>query len=152
MFVDLVARVKRSSLMFDGMSDDAVAALILDAIEEISAKGVPIHISNAARWQDLNIIAPADSPTIRTIITLQTKVLALNGNPLVSLDITGLKQVFNVAQASAEENKLDRMLSDYAMDQAPWLFSMTEYDVLGDPGIKIRTLRSLIFPSYPKLN
>jgi hypothetical protein len=152
MMIELVGRVKRSSMMFDGMSDEAVAALILDAIEEIAGKGVPITLTSAPTWQDIDIINPAPNATMRSIIVLQTKVLALNGNPLVVLDITGLRQVFNVAQAAAEENRLDRMITDYAMEQFPGLYTMTEYDVLGDPGIKIRTLKSLIFPSYPKLN
>lgn len=149
---DMVAKVRRTTatLSPEIYSDQDVAWIVFDALELLSVKGFEFIFNAGTTWDTAGLVAPATTPGFNAIIALQTKILVNGANPLTSLSITGLSQTFDKKQIQADDAALDWLIIDYLTDLNPYQFVQNEYDVLANPGVQIRTLRSLLFPNYQK--
>lgn len=149
---DLIAKARRSTMTLDpqSYSDEDVAYILFDALEMLSVKGFEFIFNNGTTWDTIGLVSPMPTPELNAIITLQAKILVNNANPLSSLHITGLAQVFDKKQILQDESRLESLVVDYLTALNPYQFVQNEYDVLANPGIQIRTMRSLLFPNYQK--
>lgn len=131
-------------------ADQDVAWLVFDALESLSTQGFEFIFNNGTTWDTVGLVSPMTTPGLNAIIALQTKILVTGSNPLASLSITGMSEHFDKTQIERDEANLAWMIIDYLTDQNPYQFVQNEYDVLANPGLQIRTLRSLLFPNYQK--
>jgi hypothetical protein len=146
----LVGDVRATSDVFSPQTpDDSVVQVILSALRHLSLKGLNLRVvgTDPTTWA---IATPDISDLmhpVRAIIALQAKILALKSIPLKRLKITGLDQEFNTEQAKEDEAALDEMLTSYVLNEEGHPLTMTEYDVLGNPGILFRTIDPVLFPT-----
>jgi hypothetical protein len=149
---DLVAKSRRqtATLSPEIYSDQDVAWLVFDALELLSVKGFEFVFNAGMTWDTAGLVSPPPTPGLNAIIALQVKILANGANPLNSLSITGISQTFDKKQIQADDAALEWLIIDYLTDLNPYQFVQNEYDVLANPGVQIRTLRSLLFPNYQK--
>lgn len=147
---DLVDKARRQTLTFDGYSDVDVAYVVFDALEMLSAKGFDFIFNEGTTWDTIGLISPAPTSQLNAIIALQAKILVNNANPLTSSQISGLSLSFDKKQISADKAELEWLIVDYLTALNPYQFVQNEYDVLANPGVQVRTLRTLLFPNYQK--
>lgn len=149
---DLIQKARRqtAALSPEIYSDQDVAWYIFDALEQLSIKGFNFIFTNGTTYDTVGLLNPDPTPGLNAIIALQTKILVNGANPLSSLKITGMSTTFDKDQVQIDDATLEWLIVDYLTDLNPYQFVQNEYDVLANPGVQIRTLRSLLFPNYQK--